>query len=155
MWTRTNTECQLIQGVLRHGPEILAHCESADDLTQYLQRLDQEHLNYPRPQTHINCADWFVPQSYQHMDMEAFLLTASPQSNHRRLQQELEMFRARGMMPVLAAMKYVVDTLRSNHIVWGVGRGSSVASYVLFIIGVHKIDSVKYMLPISEFFKGE
>jgi len=52
-------------------------------------------------------------------------------------------------------MKYVVDTLRSNSIVWGVGRGSSVASYVLFIIGVHKIDSVKYKLAINEFFKGE
>jgi hypothetical protein len=30
-----------------------------------------------------------------------------------------------------------------------------VASYVLHIIGVHKIDSVKYNLPIEEFFKGE
>jgi DNA polymerase III alpha subunit len=59
------------------------------------------------------------------------------------------------LIPVLRAMKYVVDTLRSNNIVWGVGRGSSVASYVLFIIGVHKIDSVKYKLPINEFFKGE
>jgi hypothetical protein len=59
------------------------------------------------------------------------------------------------MIPVLKAMKYIVDTLRANNVVWGVGRGSSVASYVLFIIGVHKIDSVKYKLPINEFFKGE
>jgi DNA polymerase III alpha subunit len=36
-----------------------------------------------------------------------------------------------------------------------VGRGSSVASYVLFLIGVHKIDPIKYELPIEEFFKGE
>ena len=59
------------------------------------------------------------------------------------------------MIPVLKTMKYVVDTLRANNVVWGVGRGSSVSSYVLFIIGVHKIDSVKYKLPINEFFKGE
>ena len=52
-------------------------------------------------------------------------------------------------------MKYVVDTLRDNNIVWGVGRGSSVSSYVLYLIGIHKIDSVKYALPIDEFFKGE
>jgi DNA polymerase III alpha subunit len=52
-------------------------------------------------------------------------------------------------------MKYVVDTLRENNIVWGVGRGSSVASYVLHLIGVHKIDSIKYNIPIEEFFKGE
>jgi len=56
---------------------------------------------------------------------------------------------------VLHVMKYVVDTLRENQIVWGVGRGSSVASYVLYLIGVHKIDSIKYKLPIEEFFKGE
>jgi DNA polymerase III alpha subunit len=52
-------------------------------------------------------------------------------------------------------MKYIVDTLRANNIVWGVGRGSSVASYVLHLIGVHKIDSIKYNIPIEEFFKGE
>jgi DNA polymerase III alpha subunit len=52
-------------------------------------------------------------------------------------------------------MKYIVDTLRANNVVWGVGRGSSVASYVLHLIGVHKIDSVKYDIPIEEFFKGE
>ena len=59
------------------------------------------------------------------------------------------------MIPVLKTMKFIVDTLKKNNIVWGVGRGSSVASYVLHIIGVHKIDSVKYNLPIEEFFKGE
>jgi DNA polymerase III alpha subunit len=57
------------------------------------------------------------------------------------------------MIPVLKTMKYIVDTLRANNIVWGVGRGSSVASYVLHIIGVHKIDSIKYNIPIEEFFK--
>ena len=59
------------------------------------------------------------------------------------------------MISMLKTMKYVVDTLRTNNVIWGVGRGSSVASYVLHIIGVHKIDSVKYNLPIEEFFKGE
>ena len=59
------------------------------------------------------------------------------------------------MILMLKTMKYIVDTLRTNNVVWGVGRGSSVASYVLHIIGVHKIDSVKYNLPIEEFFKGE
>lgn len=138
-----------------HGPAILNHCESADDLTDYFNRLEEEHLQYPRPTSHINSASWFVPIKYQQMDMEAFLLDACPKLHHDRLQQELALFRLHNMMPVLTAMKYVVDTLRANGVVWGVGRGSSVASYVLFIIGVHKIDSVKYKLPINEFFKGE
>jgi DNA polymerase III alpha subunit len=43
--------------------------------------------------------------------------------------------------------------MRSNNIVWGVGRGSSVASYVLYLLGVHKVDSIKYGLDIREFLK--
>jgi DNA polymerase III alpha subunit len=50
-------------------------------------------------------------------------------------------------------MKYLVDTLRKNNVVWGVGRGSSVASYILYLIGVHKVDSIKYNLDINEFLK--
>ena len=67
--------------------------------------------------------------------------------------QELRLFAKHDMNHMIKTMKYVVDTLRANNIVWGVGRGSSVASYVLHIIGVHKIDSVKYNIPIEEFFK--
>jgi DNA polymerase III alpha subunit len=59
------------------------------------------------------------------------------------------------MMDMLFFIKYLVDTLRKNKIIWGVGRGSSVASYVLYLIGVHKVDSIKYNLPIEEFFKGD
>jgi DNA polymerase III alpha subunit len=73
----------------------------------------------------------------------------------QRVDQELELFIKNGMYDLLHVMKYVVDTLRENNIVWGVGRGSSVASYVLHLIGVHKIDSIKYNIPIEEFFKGE
>ena len=67
----------------------------------------------------------------------------------------MTLFAKNDMIPVLKTMKYVVDTLRKNNIVWGVGRGSSVSSYVLFLIGIHKIDSIKYNLPIEEFFKGD
>jgi DNA polymerase III alpha subunit len=89
------------------------------------------------------------------MDIEAFLVDQCPEQHYGRLLQELDLYRSHNLIPVLRAMKYIVDTLRANNVVWGVGRGSSVASYVLFIIGVHKIDSVKYKLPINEFFKGE
>jgi DNA polymerase III alpha subunit len=153
MWT--NTTQQLIQGVMRHGPDILSHCVCADDLSQYINRLNQEHLNYPIPPSNIDITEWFIPYEYQQMDIESFLVDNCPKQNYDRLVQELEIYKSNNMIPVLKAMKYVVDTLRANNVVWGVGRGSSVASYVLFIIGVHKIDSVKYKLPINEFFKGE
>jgi len=63
------------------------------------------------------------------------------------------MFQERNMFNLLKYMKYLVDTLRKNNIVWGVGRGSSVASFVLFLIGIHKINSLYYDLSIDEFLK--
>ena len=154
MWT--NTTQQLVQGVMRHGPDILEHCQTSDDLTQYVSRLQQEHLNYPIPPQQVDTTNWFIPYEYKTMDIVDWLQQQCPTPEIRqRVTEELRLFAKHDMIPVLKTMKYVVDTLRANNVVWGVGRGSSVASYVLFIIGVHKIDSVKYKLPINEFFKGE
>jgi DNA polymerase III alpha subunit len=154
MWTENNTQEQLIAGVLRHGPDILEHCQTSADLTKYIDRINQERLDYPQPRT-IDPEQWFIPRSYRDMDIEEWIVAQCPEENYDRVLRELELFRDNGMVPVLRCMKYVVDTLRENKVVWGVGRGSSVASYVLFLIGVHKIDSVKYSIPIEEFFKGE
>ena len=154
MWT--NTTQQLVQGIMRHGPDILEHCQTSDDLNQYVSRLHQEHLNYPIPPRQVDTTNWFIPYEYKTMDIVDWLYQRCPTPEVReRVVEELRLFAKHDMIPVLKTMKYVVDTLRANNVVWGVGRGSSVASYVLFIIGVHKIDSVKYKLPINEFFKGE
>jgi DNA polymerase III alpha subunit len=155
MWTENNTEQQLIEGVLKHGPDILDHCQTSDDLRKYLDKLSEEHLNYPTPKKSIDTTYWFIPREYRDMDIESFVVQNSPKEHYERVSQELQLFKQHNMIPVLKTMKYVVDTLRANNIVWGVGRGSSVASYVLHIIGVHKIDSIKYNIPIEEFFKGE
>ena len=150
----TNTTEQLIEGIMRHGPDILEHCQTSDDLSQYLSRLQQEHLNYPIPPQQIDPTNWFIPQEYKTMDILDWLYQRCPTPEIReRVTEELRLFAKHNMIPVLKTMKYVVDTLRANNVVWGVGRGSSVASYVLHIIGVHKIDSIKYNIPIEEFFK--
>ena len=155
MWNENNTLEQLVAGVIRHGPDILSHCQTAEDVSKYLDRIDQERLNYPIPKKQVDPTNWFIPLEYKHMDIEGHLLSICPKENYQRLFTELELFRSHNMLPVLKAMKYIVDTLKANNVVWGVGRGSSVASYVLFLLGVHRIDSVKYNLPIEEFFKGE
>ena len=155
MWTETNTTQELIEGILRHGPEILEHCQTNDDLTQYLNRINEERLSYPIPKQQ-DPTHWFIPQEYQNMDIEKWVWNQVDHDNEDRVfrvAHELELFKKHNMVPILKAMKYIVDTLRANKIIWGVGRGSSVASYVLYLIGVHKIDSIKYNLPIEEFFK--
>ena len=150
----SNSKEELIEGVLRHGPDILAHCQTSADIQQYLDRLLAEHLHYPIPPESIDTSRWFVPEEYRTMDIIDWLYHRCPTPEIReRVVQELRLFAKHDMIPMLKTMKYVVDTLRANNIVWGVGRGSSVACYVLHIIGVHKIDSVKYNIPIEEFFK--
>jgi len=99
--------------------------------------------------------EWFMPNEYKLLDIEQWLLNQSPPWNPEsaRLQEELAEFRQRNMLDLLRWLKYLIDTCRSNNIVWGVGRGSSVASYVLYIIGVHKIDPIKYNLDWREFLR--
>jgi DNA polymerase III alpha subunit len=71
----------------------------------------------------------------------------------QRAGDELIKFQERKMFVLLQYLKYLVDTMRKNNVVWGVGRGSSVASFVLFLIGVHRINSLYYDLSIDEFLK--
>lgn len=96
---------------------------------------------------------WFLPQEYKDIDIEAYLIDICPAEHTQRLAEELQEFRARDMINLLRWLKYFVDTCRKQQIVWGVGRGSSVASYVLFLIGVHKIDPIKYKLDWREFLR--
>ena len=112
-------------------------------------------------ETHFEVADydkacqshWNMPDEYKQLDIEKFVIDACPVENYNRIMDELVAFKQRNMYDLLRWLKYFVDTCRTNKIVWGVGRGSSVASYVLYLIGVHKIDSVKYNLDWQEFLR--
>lgn len=100
-----------------------------------------------------NHQTWLMPEEYQNFDIEGFLVHVCPKENYQRLIDELQEFRERNMLNLLRWLKYFVDSCRENDIVWGVGRGSSVASYTLYLLGVHKIDSIKYKLDWKEFLR--
>jgi len=88
------------------------------------------------------------------MDIAAYILGLCYQKHElQRVGEELLLYQERDLFDLLRYLKYLVDVLRKNKVVWGVGRGSSVASYVLFLLGVHKIDSLYYQLDIDEFLK--
>jgi DNA polymerase III alpha subunit len=98
--------------------------------------------------------NWYIPENYKSIDARRWILNRPMTHEEReRVMAELQEFRDRGMMPLLNFLLYMVDTMRENNIVWGVGRGSSVASYVLYLIGVHRINSIKYNLDYKEFFR--
>jgi DNA polymerase III alpha subunit len=101
-----------------------------------------------------NQANWFIPEEYKSIDIVAYILSlCKTDAELQRVGEELLLFQERGLFGLLCFLKYFIDTLRKNKIVWGVGRGSSVASYVLYLLGVHKINSMYYDLDIAEFLK--
>jgi len=98
--------------------------------------------------------DWFMPESYKSFDIDLYLLSlCNTEIETNRVVDEIKLFAQYDMIDLLCYLKYLVDTMREHNIVWGVGRGSSVASYCLYLLGVHKIDSIKYDLDIREFLK--
>jgi hypothetical protein len=102
----------------------------------------------------INQKQWFMPEEYKTYDIVDWLYCeCRTLAQKDRVTEELKLFAQHNMIDLLKYLKYLVDTLRSNNVVWGVGRGSSVASYCLFLLGVHKVDSLKYNLDIKEFLK--
>lgn len=100
-----------------------------------------------------NQCEWFMPDNYFPNLVEHLYSLCQTTEEKNRVDTELHLFIQHGMFDLLFYLKYLVDTMRSNNIVWGVGRGSSVSSYVLYLIGVHKINSIKYNLDINEFLK--
>ena len=104
---------------------------------------------------HAYQEQWNMPEEYKSMDIEAWLQEQCPpwDPEFTRLSEELEAYKARNMLNLLRWLKYFVDTCSKENIVWGVGRGSSVASYVLYLIGVHNIDPIKYNLDWQEFLR--
>jgi len=97
---------------------------------------------------------WHMPEEYLSLDIAQWVLgQCKTQEELQRVGQELLLYQERNLFDLLRQLKYVVDTWRTNNIVWGVGRGSSVASYVLYLIGVHRINSMYYDLDVGEFLR--
>ena len=98
--------------------------------------------------------NWYIPKEYQDLDIAKWVLDqCKSEAELQRAGDELIKFQERGMFILLKYLKYLVDTMREHNIVWGVGRGSSVASFVLFLIGIHRINSLYYQISVDEFLK--
>lgn len=97
---------------------------------------------------------WLMPQEYQNLDIGAELLArCSSEIQKDRVRLELAFFEQNNLLDLVRYIKYLIDTMNQHNIVWGVGRGSSSASYVLYLLGLHMIDPIKYNIPLEEFFK--
>lgn len=108
---------------------------------------------------------WQVPESYLSLNIEEHVSVVFGERlpalayNHTQTEQaitrvarELEEFSQRGLNDLLRVIIYVLDRFRETGQVYGVGRGSSCASFVLFLLGLHVVDSIKFNVPLEEFF---
>ena len=104
--------------------------------------------NIPAPYNSLNVVEYVFRV---HQVLFDHLEEAELQQREVRLASELQSLQERGLFQLIRAVIWIINTLSASNTIWGVGRGSSVASYVLYVIGVHDIDSYKYNLDISEF----
>ena len=135
--------------------------ETAERFNQAADRFGRPYLNEYTPldvsKQEFDATlqtEWFMPEEYQTLDVTAHLLEKCSTSEETdRVNIEMREFQSRDMDNVLRYMIYLVNFMRRHNLVWGVGRGSSVASFVLYLIGIHRINSIQYGLDFTEFMR--
>jgi DNA polymerase III alpha subunit len=149
-------------------PGLLA-LEDADTKNNDLRKYNQRHPYAPimiaqidgKPELPpVEAYKFVLPENYLDLDLDEYfaekLIEKFPDPSDvytERLVCELEMMRDREMEDFLRTLIYMTDIFEQNGVVHGVGRGSSCASLVLFLIGIHMVDPVQYDIPIEEFLR--
>jgi DNA polymerase III alpha subunit len=138
-----------------------ATVESTDEIeklsgitqTQLLKSIAADNISIEQFDQYMQ-SNWHMPDEYKQYDIVDWLYCNCKTIEQKdRVTEELQAFAERDMIMLLKWLKYFVDTCSKKQIVWGIGRGSSVASYVLYLIGVHSVDSMKYNLDWQEFLR--
>lgn len=101
-----------------------------------------------------NQSQWLMPREYYDLDIVDYLISRCRDEREvERCANELMVFSDRSLLNLLRYMVYLVDVMRENKIIWGVGRGSSVSSFVLYLIGVHRINPIECDLLFEDFMR--
>lgn len=163
---RTFTDSSELCDLLYKNPELDLSLFLVEDPQEFNKSKHELHAELPTLNGYVELAEsvelfdqrwqskWHMPDEYKELDIAKWLLEQCQNEYQlQRVGHELLLYQERELFDLLRYLKYLVDTLRKHNVVWGVGRGSSVASYVLFLIGVHKIDSLYYDLSVEEFLK--
>ena len=128
--------------ILDHAPMFIQYNELA---VQAVTVQDFDHENQGR---------WLMPDQYKNLDIAEYVLSlCDSEAALQRVGEELLLYQARDLFDLLRYLKFLVDLMQENNLIWGVGRGSSVASYVLYLLKLHRVDSLHYNLDIAEFLR--
>lgn len=153
----------LIDQFITYGPHV--KCDILNqDIKQYNKMVSKDEQIVCKQQCDIPKVDWTIPQKYTKLDLLSFIKDKHEQlskkfkwNDHQRkirndrIDKEYQLIVKNKLISLIQTLIYIVDNLTKHSIVWGPGRGSSVSSYILYILQVHDVDSVLYELDISDF----
>ena len=108
--------------------------------------------------------EWQIPNKYKTLNVHSLVLDklevlCADKSDEyilkavNRVELELKYFVETDSIDFIRCIVYIIDYFKDRSIFWGVGRGSSCASMVLFLLELHLVDPIYYDLPITDFIK--
>lgn len=144
-------------------PEQLCVAELTPDITLFNKHSDGKIAVGHVLASNSFPPEWSVPDEYKYLNLDKHLIELADRVKQdelyeqrlARLAEEIDLFIRLGYSDLLRALIYVLDVLKRERIVWGVGRGSSCSSYLLHLLGLHEVDCVKYEIPLSDFIRDE
>ncbi len=151
---------ELVPELLLEGlkPEQLVATSSNEDLALF-NSLSDIAIEFGKDKNRPFDMSYQIPERYKEIDLGDYLgdmLNKRDLGNNNlyidRTRSELHEIKQRNMEMLVRTLIYVIDRLEQTGTVWGVGRGSSCASLVLYLIGLHKVDPIKFNIPMQEFF---
>lgn len=134
-------------------PKKIVVSNTSDDIIQF-NLLADEVIETTKVKNEQFSKEWLIPVEYLEIDLDKYFYekVSDDQRYIKRLAAELIEIKERELELLFQTLIYIVDTFKKNNQVWGVGRGSSCAALTLYLIGLHKVDPVKYNIPLDEFF---
>jgi DNA polymerase III alpha subunit len=140
---------------------------ATDDITQHNQLVDEEdekiHISKDNEEVESSFSpfDYLIPEKYIAIDLREHVfgklrtipMTATEMMvAQNRVERELEEIEKRKIEYLFKTIIYVVDVFTEKKVVFGVGRGSSCACYILYLLGLNLVNPLKYNIPVEEFF---
>jgi DNA polymerase III alpha subunit len=145
----------------------LSVTEMTDDIVKFNKNVLADQKIKLKNELDIFDLEWNIPSKYNTMNIKQYITDKLVQvgvddgltevefvERHKRVQFEFNVFNQLELVPLLKTLVYIIDNFIEKQVVWGVGRGSSVSSYILYLLGVHDIDSVTYELDFNEFLRN-
>lgn len=130
---------------------------SIEQYNQYAEENDQIRIKNNIVQY---CRDWTIPDQYINLDIieyvqhkaDHYIITNNVEQNnvYDRISLEFKLYEKYKLFDLLKTLIYIINTFEENSCVYA-GRGSSVSSFILYLIGVHDVDSLEYELEIHDF----